>query len=147
MYGIWHKLKSLKYGVRTLSKKYSDISSRVVEGRSKLGQVLTLLVNGGFHSKSITDAKILNEKMLSLQQVEEEILTQKAKLEWLQLGDGNNSYFNASIRIRLYIKVSTVWRDWMGKLSIHLLGLRRKLLISILLWLVILVVSHMMLML
>lgn len=98
MYGIWHKLKRLKYGVRTLSKKYSDISSRVVDGRSKLGQVQTLFVNDGFNSKSITDAKLLNEEMLSLQQVEEEILAQKAKLEWLQLGDGNNSYFNASIK-------------------------------------------------
>lgn len=37
-------------------------------------------------------------------QIEEDILSQKSKVEWLKLGDGNNSYLHASLKDKNMIK-------------------------------------------
>ncbi|XP_058776165.1 uncharacterized protein LOC131650474 [Vicia villosa] len=39
-------------------------------------------------------------KVVELNQMEENILKQKAKIDWLKLDDGNNSFFHNSIRER-----------------------------------------------
>ncbi|XP_058758319.1 uncharacterized protein LOC131631540 [Vicia villosa] len=39
-------------------------------------------------------------RVVELNQMEESILKQKAKIDWLKLGDGNNSFFHNSIKER-----------------------------------------------
>ncbi|XP_058753378.1 uncharacterized protein LOC131626575 [Vicia villosa] len=40
----------------------------------------------------------LTNRLINLNALEEKVLRQKTKIEWLRLGDGNNSYFHASLK-------------------------------------------------
>ena len=44
--------------------------------------------------------KKCTETMIRWNEIDEEILQQRSKLDWLKLGDGNNAYFHASIRAK-----------------------------------------------
>lgn len=39
-----------------------------------------------------------------MNELEESVLRQKAKIEWLKLGDGNNSYFHAYLKAKYNAK-------------------------------------------
>lgn len=50
-----------------------------------------------FDKVAIDQVKRHTDQVIHLNQMEESILMQKAKVNWLRLGDNNNSYFHASI--------------------------------------------------
>lgn len=39
-----------------------------------------------------------SENLIHLNDIEEKVLSQPAKINWIRMGDGNNSYFHASIK-------------------------------------------------
>ncbi|XP_058774217.1 uncharacterized protein LOC131648481 [Vicia villosa] len=48
----------------------------------------------------ILRVKSCTAKLLALNELEEKVLKQRSKIEWLKLGDGNNSFFHASLRAK-----------------------------------------------
>ncbi|CAK8531688.1 unnamed protein product [Lathyrus sativus] len=48
--------------------------------------------------------KKLTEDLIGLNELEEKILSQKAKIEWLKLGDGKNIFFHASLKAKHHAK-------------------------------------------
>ncbi|KAH1252729.1 hypothetical protein GmHk_04G009618 [Glycine max] len=50
--------------------------------------------------EKINKAKELSESLVNLQELEESMLRQRAKIDWLRLSDGNNKYFHVAIKIR-----------------------------------------------
>lgn len=46
----------------------------------------------------IEEVKKCTENVIRWNEIEEDMLKHKAKIVWLRLGDGNNSYFHASIK-------------------------------------------------
>ncbi|CAK8535081.1 unnamed protein product [Lathyrus sativus] len=48
----------------------------------------------------IDRVKECTNEVLRLSSLEERILQQKSKIDWLKLGDGNNSYFHTTLKIR-----------------------------------------------
>lgn len=52
-----------------------------------------MLTNDLFDCGAIEQVKKCTTKVLELNHMEEDILKQKAKIDWLRLGDGNNSFF------------------------------------------------------
>ena len=39
-----------------------------------------------------------SEKLIHLNEMEEHLLKQRSKIAWIRLGDGNNSFFHASLK-------------------------------------------------
>src|SRR4051812_19359124 len=44
------------------------------------------------------ETKALYTEVINLSNIEEHMLKQKTKVEWLKLGDGNNKYFYATLK-------------------------------------------------
>jgi hypothetical protein len=68
--------------------------------------------------------KNCTEEVIKWCDMEEQMLRQKAKIEWLKLGDGNNRYFHASIKakqrqceLRSIYKGMALWLPTMKTLS------------------------------
>lgn len=47
-----------------------------------------------FNQDLIKSFKYLSDEVIQSTEIEEKILSQKAKVEWLRLGDENNTYFH-----------------------------------------------------
>lgn len=94
MFCLWKKLLRRQPNFRGLNKKYNGVASRITKTKAKLDSVQSQLAMDSFNTMLLHKEKECRELLLLLQQTKEEILAQRAKVEWLQLGDGNNSYFS-----------------------------------------------------
>ncbi|CAL5200202.1 unnamed protein product [Lathyrus oleraceus] len=50
--------------------------------------------------QKIEEVKRCTKDVIKWNDLEEKVLKQRAKIEWLKLGDGNNSYIHASFKAR-----------------------------------------------
>lgn len=100
MQRLWFKLKRLQHPIRTLQKEYSGLRCQHIQARDDLENAQKLLQSNMFDKDLIDLERRNTEKVLDLNQREESILRQKAKAEWLRLGDGNNSFFHNSLNER-----------------------------------------------
>lgn len=100
MFRLTKYLKALKQPLRALSKnELGDLSKRTREAYlilcTKQKETLenTAVV-------AIQEESIAYEKWHRLAELEEEYLKQKSKVHWLDVGDGNNTFFHNSAKIR-----------------------------------------------
>ncbi|CAL0333248.1 unnamed protein product [Lupinus luteus] len=98
MYSIWMKLKRLQTTLKLMGKKYSDISEQLQTAMDKLAEAQQQLLHDKFNPTIILTVKNCTEHLLDLHTTEENMLKQKSKINWLQLGDGNNSFFHATVK-------------------------------------------------
>lgn len=56
------------------------------------------------NSTNIAKVKKYTDELIYFQELEENVLRQKAKIDWLKLGDGNNSFFYATVKSRANAK-------------------------------------------
>ena len=94
------KLKELKPVLRNLSKaQVGDITRRTKEAFEKLcaSQQKTLSTPSQANS---AEENMLYERWVRLSGIEEKVLSQKAKLHWLEVGDGNNIHFHNAAKTR-----------------------------------------------
>lgn len=100
MFMLTKRLKTLKQPLRILSKiKLGDLSRRTKEAYQMLclKQLETLERNT---SEAVSEESTAYEKWQRLSDLEEEVLKQRSKVHWLDVGDGNNHYFHNSAKIR-----------------------------------------------
>lgn len=83
MYRLWQKMRGLQPELRKMSFKNTDLDLKISETRSKLAQVHADMIVDGFNTNLIASEKLYIDELLKLQQTEEEILAQKAKVDWL----------------------------------------------------------------
>ncbi|CAK8576484.1 unnamed protein product [Lathyrus sativus] len=100
MFVLWHKLKRLKHDLRSFSKPLSDVKQRLLFARDNLKKAQQELSANRMNIIIIRKVKELTEEVISLNELEEKILQQRSKIEWLRKGDGNNLYFYASIKAK-----------------------------------------------
>ncbi|XP_050915875.1 uncharacterized protein LOC127130968 [Lathyrus oleraceus] len=100
MYRLWRKLLRLQPILKKLNSQYSDIQDQIQKARQLLLDEQKDLQNNLFDVQSIERVKQCTENLIHLNQTEENILKQKAKVNWLQLGDGNNAFYHAYVRDR-----------------------------------------------
>ncbi|XP_058741373.1 uncharacterized protein LOC131613745 [Vicia villosa] len=98
MYSLWTKLRRLQPILKPLTKQVTGIKIQIQQARDSLMQAQTRLQQDLFYSRAIDQVKICTEQLGKLNQMEETMLKQKAKIDWLKLGDINNSFFHASIK-------------------------------------------------
>ncbi|CAJ2668635.1 unnamed protein product [Trifolium pratense] len=100
MYMLWKKLQRLQPILKEISKPLSDVKLQISKARENLLKAQLDLGLDRMNADKIEVVKQCNDDLLNWQEIEEKILKQKSKLESLKLGDGNNSYFHASIKTR-----------------------------------------------
>ncbi|XP_075074296.1 uncharacterized protein LOC142161947 [Nicotiana tabacum] len=100
MKSIWYKLKALKAPLKALNvKEFKGIKLRIEAARMELKDIQEQLSN------KYSDSLLKREKetLLNLENwsmIEENILQQKARAKWIQLGDDNTKYFTAVMKDR-----------------------------------------------
>ncbi|MCI42613.1 transposon TX1 putative 149 kDa protein, partial [Trifolium medium] len=92
MYVLWKKLQRLQPILKNISKPLSDVKLKITQARDELLKAQMELGVDRLNAGKIDAVKHCNDDLLHWQEVEEKILQQKTKLEWLKLGDGNNRY-------------------------------------------------------
>ncbi|MCH85203.1 transposon TX1 putative 149 kDa protein, partial [Trifolium medium] len=100
MYVLWKKLQRLQPILKEISKPLSDVKLHISKVRENMLQAQLDLGLDRMNADKIEVVKQCSDDLLNWQKIEEKILQQKSKLEWLKLGDGNNRYFHASIKTR-----------------------------------------------
>jgi hypothetical protein len=115
------------------------------KARNELKLANTNLLSDRMNPLHIQHVKECTEEVIKWCDLEEQMLQQRAKIEWLRLGDGNNKYFHASIKAKQkQCELRAIYRDdgtlltshkdvehevlslygnLMGKADTHLLGI------------------------
>lgn len=99
---VWQKLKRVKQALKTLNTtEFQGVEARIKLYRQQLQDVQSSMRQPGQPTSLIEterEAKLNREKWLN---VEESIMRQKSRVQWLKLGDGNTAYFHVSLKNRL----------------------------------------------
>ncbi|XP_058755938.1 uncharacterized protein LOC131629159 [Vicia villosa] len=100
MYVVWEKLKRLKPLMRKLNKLLTTLKQDIVKSRDELACAHHDVNDDPLDKCKVQRMQECTEKVIALNELEEKILKQRSKIEWLKLGDGNNSYFHATIKAK-----------------------------------------------
>ncbi|XP_058726469.1 uncharacterized protein LOC131597821 [Vicia villosa] len=98
MQRLWCRMKRLQEPIKQLQKSFTDIQVQIQQARQELTEAHQNLLTNMFDCTAIEQAKRKTDKVMELNQMEENILKQKAKVNWLNLRDGNNSFFHAIVK-------------------------------------------------
>ncbi|GKD53733.1 aspartic peptidase [Tanacetum coccineum] len=100
MYQVTSKLKALKKPLRKLVHDHDNLHDRVKKLRCELDEVQRALdlnpTDQVLYEEEAVYVQAFNEAVLD----EERFLKQKAKIEWLDVGDSNSAYFHKSLKSR-----------------------------------------------
>ncbi|GKC04027.1 protein LAZ1 [Tanacetum coccineum] len=100
MFRLVQKMKSLKKPLRKLLHDQGNLHDRVNKLRIELDEVQKAIdsdpLNYSLRDEEAVYLQAFNEAMID----EERFLKQKAKIEWLDVGDSNSAFFHKSIKSR-----------------------------------------------
>ncbi|CAI8599459.1 unnamed protein product [Vicia faba] len=97
-YVVWQKLLRLQKVIKSCSKPIIGLSRQIEEAMRNLSKAQENLMRNRFNTKEIDTMKQRMAEINKLQTWEEKALSQRAKINWLRLGDGNNNYFHAHLK-------------------------------------------------
>ncbi|PNX68058.1 transposon TX1 putative 149 kDa protein [Trifolium pratense] len=100
MFVLWRKLLRLQHVIRKLSRPVTGINITLDKAREDLRQAHSRLLQDRMNPLNIITIKEYIEVVIKWSNMEEKMLQQKAKIEWLMMGDGNNKYLHASIKVK-----------------------------------------------
>ncbi|CAK8579068.1 unnamed protein product [Lathyrus sativus] len=100
MYVLWKKLKRLQQELKAFSKPFSDIRNKLTTARDNLKNIQEQLIRDKMNTILIGKARDLTEEVITLKEIEWDILQQRAKVDWIRKGDGNNHYLYVAVKIK-----------------------------------------------
>jgi hypothetical protein len=100
MYILWRKLLRLQPLLRQLSRPILGIHITLEKARNDLQNAHNMLLADRMNPLHIMQVKRCTEEVIRWNDMEEQMLRQKSKIDWLKLGDGNNRYFHASLKAK-----------------------------------------------
>lgn len=71
-----------------------------MEARTRLSLAQEELVRDRMNINLIENVKSATQELLHWNETDERIMQQKAKVDWLRLGDGNNAFFHATLKAK-----------------------------------------------
>lgn len=100
LFRLAKKLKALKPLLRSLSKeKIGDIIKKTKEAYVTLCELQTQTLNAPSQANMELESAA-QMRWNSLSRLEEKVLSQRAKIHWLVMGDGNNKTFHRAAQVR-----------------------------------------------
>uniref|UniRef100_A0A1S3ZI61 Uncharacterized protein n=1 Tax=Nicotiana tabacum TaxID=4097 RepID=A0A1S3ZI61_TOBAC len=101
MKDVWCKLKRVKHAMKELNKaEYNEVNKKINRCRHQLTELQEQMKDPGQKEYMIMVEKDMKAQLEKWLEVEESIMKQKSKVNWLKLGDGNTTYFHASMKNR-----------------------------------------------
>ncbi|CAK8572403.1 unnamed protein product [Lathyrus sativus] len=100
MYILWQKLQRLKPDLVKFDKSMSNVKQQVEKSRLDLEKAQNDLLQNRMDITIIDKVKTCIENVIRWNEVEESIFMQRAKFDWLRMGDGNNAYYYATIKTK-----------------------------------------------
>ncbi|XP_058783198.1 uncharacterized protein LOC131657862 [Vicia villosa] len=100
MFCLWKKLLRLQPILRKRSKPLAAIKDNINRAREELDAAQKDLISERGNCQIIEKVKRCTEEVLKWNEPDEQLLRQKAKIDWIKKGDGNNSFFYASIKTK-----------------------------------------------
>ena len=101
MYRLTRKLKSVKAALKAFNlHSFAKLRERVVEAKETLIQAQSALLHNPHDLYLVDNEKRCLKIFQDLACAEEGFLKQKARVQWLKLGDQNTSFFHKAIKAR-----------------------------------------------
>src|SRR4051812_29258162 len=100
MFRLWKKLIRLQSVMKVLNKSVTEEIRKIQVCRDKMDQAQQLLQSDIMNPEHCRMVKYWAEELLKQTELEEKVLKQKANIDWIQLGDGNNAYFYANLKAK-----------------------------------------------
>ncbi|KAG5594411.1 hypothetical protein H5410_035643 [Solanum commersonii] len=95
---IWMKLKYVKNGLKNLNThEFSGIESKVKDFRRHLSNIQAQMRNVNHQTTLFEKEKVIKQHLEKWSLIEESIMKQKSRIQWLKLGDSNNGFFFVSM--------------------------------------------------
>jgi hypothetical protein len=100
-YQLYARLKVLKNVLRVNNQLcFGDLKKRVMEARDNLNLAQKEVFNSLGSADCLLKERECLHAYVSITKAGESFLKQKARNQWLQLGDQNNSFFHRSLRVQ-----------------------------------------------
>lgn len=126
MNNVWENLKYVKKAIKELhSHHYSQAHKKVDELRIQLAAVQqdpTVNESEELHLREKENI----EDQRHCSQVEESILQQKSRINWLSLGDSNSKFFFTAVKIRKARNNLTLIQNDLGDIIPSLEGIQKE---------------------
>lgn len=97
---IWQKLKIIKNEAKGLNKSMAAYEQKLNQARKSLECIQEALVITPFDQMLIEQEKQSISELEKWSIIEERILRQKSRANWIEYGDSNSKYFYAQVKIR-----------------------------------------------
>ncbi|XP_058775224.1 uncharacterized protein LOC131649480 [Vicia villosa] len=104
MYVLWQKLRRLHPILKKLNKPLVLADQNIKKAGDNMDKTQKDLVNDRLNISKINEVKRLTEELVKWQEIDEKVMNQRAKIEWLKKWDGNNSFFYATIKGKYHSK-------------------------------------------
>ena len=101
MYQLVRKLKILKKPIRKLWKNNGNLSERINQLRKDIDNIQSELENNPYDESLKFEAAVYLQEINMAYEEEEQVLKQKAKINWLKEGDSNSKFFHNYVKGRI----------------------------------------------
>ncbi|CAK8540591.1 unnamed protein product [Lathyrus sativus] len=117
---MWRKLMRLQHLISKMSKPLIGIQCQIKEARCNLQEAQERLQTKRMNNQVIMQEKLWNENLIELIEIDEQVMSQRAKVDWIRLGDGNNAYFHATLRSKQKImRIIQLYKEDNGVATNH----------------------------
>ncbi|XP_019250991.1 PREDICTED: uncharacterized protein LOC109229898 [Nicotiana attenuata] len=109
---IWQKLQQLKTMTKGLNREMTSYEKRLSQIRQQLEYTQINLKFDPFNQDLIEKEKQTFQELEKWSIIEERVLRQKARVNWIDYGDSNSKYLYAQLKIRASKNsITTVYND------------------------------------
>ncbi|CAK8538353.1 unnamed protein product [Lathyrus sativus] len=126
MFVVWKKLQRLQPHIGKLSKPLAEIHKKIARARNDLNKVHDTLMTDRLDAGKIHMVKKCSDNLIRLQELDDSMVRQRAKVDWLRLSDDNNKYFHASIKMRQQLNNMTQIQRIYGTFITDQLGMENE---------------------
>jgi hypothetical protein len=100
MVRLWRKLQRLKPELNKFSASMATLKADLKGARDKLEQAQVDLNADRMNRSKMDRVKSCTDELMQLHDVEEKVMLQKSKIDWLRWSDENSGYFHASVKAK-----------------------------------------------
>ncbi|KAL8134288.1 hypothetical protein AgCh_009361 [Apium graveolens] len=97
MYILTQKLLLVKKALKNLNKKFGSVHNQIKTTREQLSLVQAKILNQNHVPSDLDFEKGLTETLWNLLDQEESIARQKSRVQWLEKGDNNTTFFHKKV--------------------------------------------------
>ncbi|XP_019240016.1 PREDICTED: uncharacterized protein LOC109220010 [Nicotiana attenuata] len=101
---VWNKLKAMRSAFRQLNQKEFQATTEKIDRASEELQKIQVAMGANYDDTLVPKEKEALMQLEKWSMVEESILKQKSRAQWIQLGDSNSKYFAAVMKERCHRK-------------------------------------------